>query len=198
MKRLAIYLSLIYYCSNYMKCTTLAFIIIAVSSLLLTTGCNDNEDTILVKDPTYVKDAQNRWLFGPVASIGCRDFIDYVTNHEWEQVSITTLNSIGEEISVSDPENYGEPLHIFISSNSITDINNPTYSYQFDFYSNPIPDGVQIETWDPLNTFVGIIGNRWNPGKMVIEDVGGNIFATEMSLIDYYPRTCIRKMKLIK
>ncbi len=168
--------------------------------LPLISGCSNDDDGTWCSDPAFVQDSEGRWVFGPVCSVGCRHFMEYAVNHEWQQVSVTTLNSKGEEVAIPDPSAYGDPLHILITPNSIIDLGSSStggVTYQYDIYHQPIPEGVLIETWDPLNACVDVIGERWHPGKLELDKVGDNIFPTEMSLIDYYPRLCIRRMKPI-
>lgn len=180
-------------------CKFLYAILILLVGMPTLTGCND-DDEFICGDPAFVKDSEGRWKFGPVASVGCRHFLDYAANHEWEQVSITTLNAKGEEVAVSDPAAYGDPLHIMITPNSIIDLGSDTSdgaTYQYDLLKQPIPEGVLVSQWDPLNDFVGIIGGRWHPGLLYLTKIDGEPVPTEMSLIDYYPKVCIRKMKPI-
>jgi len=162
-------------------------------------SCNDDDsDGPLCSDSVFVKDNDGRWKFGPVASIGCRNFMEFAANHEWEQTSITTINDNGEEIAVADPMKYGAPLHIMITPNAIIDLDAESTeagTYHYDFFHQSIPEGVLIESWDPLNTWVETIGDRWHPGKLSLDMANGIAVPSEMSLIDYQPTLCIRKMK---
>lgn len=181
-----------------MRNLLLAIVIVALGVPMLS-GCGDDDGPIC-DDPAFEQDSEGHWKFGPVWSVGCREFLDYAANHEWEQISVTTLNAKGEEIAVSDPAAYGAPLHIMITPNSIIDLGSPTSdgaTYQYDLLSQPVPEGVHPSMWDPLGDFVGIIGERWHPGKLELVKINDETTPSEMSLIDHQPRLCIRKMKPI-